>query len=209
MAIGRQRLSPEENILQMSAPAVATLISCKAIEHGLSCGPLHIHVETGVDPQAAFVYLIGAIFVLQITAQFFYEIRCERIRIRSDVQAQWRTASCLGFTRCDLSILQHVVDDQIAAVLRPLRMIDGRIERRRFWQTCNQRSFWKSEFLCCFAEIKFRCSFKSIDAVPKINLVGVQSENLLLGESPLNLDRQQCLLNLAMKRPVRRQKQVA
>src|SRR5690349_25163198 len=109
MAIGRKRPSPEENIFQMSAPAVAPLIRWKAIEHGLSRGQLQVHVEAGVDPQAAFVYLIGAIFVLQIAAQFFYKIRCKRIGIRSDVQAQWRTASSLGFTRCDLSILQHVV----------------------------------------------------------------------------------------------------
>src|ERR1700746_657907 len=105
MAIARQRLSLEEHIFQTSAPAVAPLISRKAIEHGLSCRLLQVHVEAGVDPHTAFVYLLGAIFVLQIAAGSLNKIWCGQIGTRSDVQAEGRSASSFGFTCRDLSIL--------------------------------------------------------------------------------------------------------
>ena len=59
-----------------------------------------------------------------------------------------------------------------------------------------------------FAEVIFRARLKPIHALPQINLVGVQRKNLLLGKIPLNLDRQQNFLQLAMKRSLRREKQI-
>jgi len=60
-----------------------------------------------------------------------------------------------------------------------------------------------------FAEVKLRRRLKPVHAVAEVDLVGVQRENLGLGEAAFNLDGQQRLLDLAMKRAVGRKKKIA
>src|SRR4051812_45113238 len=60
-----------------------------------------------------------------------------------------------------------------------------------------------------FAEVELRCGLKSVHALAKKNLVCVHGEDLLLGEAPLDLDREYGLLNLASIVLIGRQKEVA
>src|SRR5208337_4479478 len=59
------------------------------------------------------------------------------------------------------------------------------------------------------AEVIVRAGLESVNAVAEVNLVGVQGEDLLLGEAPLDLDGQHRLLDLAPEITVGREKQVA
>ena len=71
-----------DDVFEMTLPAVAALVGGQAVEHGLIRGLLHVDVERGVDLQAAFVDLVGAVLAFEIAANFFDEIWSERIRDR-------------------------------------------------------------------------------------------------------------------------------
>src|SRR5206468_8798761 len=103
---------------------------------------------------------------------------------------------------------KHAVDHEIAAVQRAIRMIDRRIQCWRFWQAGDERRFGHSELFGRLAEVKLRSGFESVNPVSQINLVCIQREDLLLAEPAFDLDREQRLLNLSVKRPVGRKKQV-
>src|SRR5579864_7374880 len=60
-----------------------------------------------------------------------------------------------------------------------------------------------------FAEIELRARFEAIHAVSQENLVGVHGEDLLLRESPLDLNSEHYLLDLSAEILISRQKQVA
>ena len=115
------------------------------------------------------------------------------------IQIEWRIAGRVCLCDRDLPIFEHGIDHQIAPAQRVVSMVDGRIIKRRLRQSCNQGSFRKSELPGRFAEVIFRRSFESINSVAEINLIGVESENLLFGKSALDLYRQQSFLDLAMK----------
>ena len=85
----------------------------------------------------------------------------------------------------------------------------GRIILRRLGKSREQRGFFQFQLLCRFAEIVFRGSLISVSAVAEKNLVGVEREDLRLGEAALDLDGEQRLLHLAIKRAVGREKQIA
>ncbi len=209
MLIARQGLAFEKNIRQTSLPAVPALINRQTIEHRLVCCALPIYVERGIDPQSPFMHLVGAVFVLQITSHFLYKIRRQRIEIMRQIQLQWRVARFGSLAGSDLAILEHRIDDQIAAAQRTLGMNNRRIINRRLGQSRDQGRLFQRELFGRLAEIKLRRRLESVNPVPEIDLVCVQSEDLVLGKSPLDLDGQQRFLNLAMKRSIGGKKKIA
>ena len=80
LVVGERRVAGQ-NILQMASPAVTALIGGQAVEHGAVGGVLQVHIERGVNPQAAFVNLVAAVFAFQIAADFLDKIRRQRIGI--------------------------------------------------------------------------------------------------------------------------------
>ena len=125
----------------MTLPSVAALVGGQTVEHGLIRSLLQVDIERRVNLQAAFVDLIGSVFIFQIASNFLDEIRCERIGIVLQMQVQ-RGRARVGGLRCgDLSIFEHGVDHQIAALQRAVGMVDRRIDSRPFGQACEQRGF--------------------------------------------------------------------
>ncbi len=61
-------------IFQMPLPSMPPFISCHAVEHSLIRGLLHIHIEGGVNLQAAFMNLVGSVLVLEVAANLFHKI---------------------------------------------------------------------------------------------------------------------------------------
>src|ERR1700722_11848336 len=59
------------------------------------------------------------------------------------------------------------------------------------------------------AEVVFRSCLESIDTLPQINLVGVQSKDLLFGERTLYLNGEKNLLQLASERLLAGEKKIA
>ena len=82
-------------------------------------------------------------------------------------------------------------------------MINWRIINSRLGEGREQCSFIKSELFGGFAEVVFRSGLEAISTMPEINLVGVKSKNLPLGEAAFNLDSQQRLFDFAVPGAVR------
>ncbi len=188
---------------------MAALIGGQAVEYGAVGGALQVHVERGINLQAAFVDLVAAVLAFEIAANFFDKIRRQRIGIVGHFEVDGLIAGRGRLLRRDVAVFEHRVDHQVAALQSVVRMRDGRIVRRRFGQAGEQRGFVEGQSFRRLAEVKLRGSFESVDAVAEIDLVGVQGEDLRLGETPLDLHRQQRFLNLAMKGPVGRKKKIA
>src|ERR1700758_5503126 len=97
----------------------------------------------------------------------------------------------------DLSIFKQAVNHHVAAMLRAVRIANRRVQRWSFGKACQQRSFFEREIFGVLAEVKLRARFESIDSMSEEYLVGVHGEDLLLSESPLDLNRQHDLLDFA------------
>ena len=78
-----------------------------------------------------------------------------------------------------------------------------------FGQSGEQRGFFERQLLGRLAEVKLRRGFETVDAVAEKNLVGVEREDLRLGEAALDLDGEHRLLHLALQRAVGREKKIA
>src|SRR6266498_1727033 len=125
------------------------------------------------------------------------------------VKRKRRIASLSSFLSCDLSILEHRIDNQVSSFKRAVGMMNGRIGDRRLRKSHNQRRLRQRELLRRLAEVKFRCRLKPVHTMSKVNLVGVKRKDLFLCEPSLHLDGEQHFLNFAMERSVRRNKQIS
>src|SRR5258708_36686663 len=68
-----------QDILQTSPPAMAAFIRSQTVKYSAIGGSLHVHVERGINLQAALVGLIAAGPALKIWPYFFNKIRRQRI----------------------------------------------------------------------------------------------------------------------------------
>src|ERR1700732_4819950 len=116
------------------------------------------------------------------------------------MQSYRRRASVRRLSRCNLSIFEHGINHQVAALDGPVGMVDGRINLRPFRQTSQQRGFGQGKLSSRLAEVVFRCRLKPVYAMPQKNLIGVEREDLWFGEATLDLNRQHHFLHLAMER---------
>ena len=198
-----------QDVGKLSLPAVAALIGGQAVEHRLIRGALQVHVERGIDPQSPLVHAVGAVLVFQIAANLLDEIGGERIGVVRQLQVEGLVAGCNGLGRSDSSIFEHGIDHQVATLEGAVGMVDRRIHARGFRQAGQHRGFIQAEPLGGLAEVVFGRGLKSVDAVPQVNLIGVEGEDLLLGESALDLNRQERFLDFAVPGPVGRKKKIA
>ena len=198
-----------KNVFEMPLPSMAALICGNAVKHGLVGGPLQIHIERGVDPQTAFMDLVAAIFVLEVSPNLFHVVGRERVRIMLHIEhdcLRFRLGSLLGG---DLAIFQHRVDHEVAALQSSIRMHDRRVILRSLGQAGEQSGFVQRQLLRRRAEVVFRRGLEPVRAMTQENLIGVKREDLRLRKPALNLNREQHFLNFSMERAVWRKEQVA
>src|SRR5579885_829664 len=120
-----------------------------------------------------------------------------------------RLARGIGLGGGDLAIFEHGVDHEIAALLRAIGMIDRRIDCGAFGKSREQSRFIERELLGRLAEVELGCRFKAVDAVSEKNLIGVEREDLRLGEATLDLDREHRFLDFALPASVGGEEEVA
>ena len=197
------------HILELALPAVAMLVGNQSIEHSLVRRSLQVGVERCVDAEPALMDLVAAVFFLEIAANLFGEPRCELVG--AGLQRDFdRCGFCLvRFLGRDLSVFQHGVDHQVATLLRFIGVGDRRISAGGFWQTGQDGGLIEREITRALVEIKLRGRFEAIDAVAKIDLIAIHGEDLLLGESPLDLQREHDLLEFAPEGAVLREEKIA
>lgn len=76
-------------------------------------------------------------------------------------------------------------------------MQDGREGERAFGQTGEEGSFGKGQVASVLGEVVLGGSFKAVHAAAEVDLIGVEGEDLLLGEGALDLDGEVGLLDFA------------
>src|ERR1017187_4049564 len=87
--------------------------------------------------------------------------------------------------------------NQVPAAQRALWLVDRRICVRGFGKPSQYCGLLQCEVFGFLAEIEVRTRFEAVNAVAEVNLVRVQSKDLLLREAPLDLNGQHHLLHLA------------
>jgi hypothetical protein len=85
----------------------------------------------------------------------------------------------------------------------------GFIERRRLRQASEHRSLGERELVERLAVIGLRGCGEAVSALPEVDLVHVQLEDLLLGQAVLDLEGEQRLVELAREGLLRREEEVA
>src|ERR1700719_2851399 len=162
-------------------PTMPPFIGGESVEQRLPSRLLQIHVERGVDSQPTLVDLIAAVFRLQITPYVFHIVGGKGIRVFLQVERDRQSfcGGCLGW--CDLAILEHGVQHEIAAPECAFGMGDRRIILRRFWKSGKQGGFFQGQLLRCITEVVFGSCFKAVSTVAEKYLISVKSEDLWFG----------------------------
>jgi len=93
---------------------------------------------------------------------------------------------------------QHAREHVLAAFLRRLGVADGIELRGRLGQPREQRRLGQRERLHRLAEIGLRCGGEAIGALPEVDLVEVELEDLILAQFALDLEGEQDLVELAV-----------
>ncbi|CAM2149493.1 hypothetical protein PT2222_210130 [Paraburkholderia tropica] len=109
----------------------------------------------------------------------------------------------------DVMQLQHAFEDVFLTHLRALRIDDRVIRRRRLRQPREHRAFGEREVLQILAEVHARGAREAVGALPQIDLVHVDLEDLVLRELRLDLVGEQHLVDLARVSLFARQEEVA
>src|SRR5258708_31328911 len=114
-----------------------------------------------------------------------------------------------GLFRGDRGVLKDGVEPEVAPPEVAFRMGYRGIILRGLGKSREQRGFFQFELPGRLAEIVLRGGLITVGTVAQEYLVGVEGEDLRLGKPALDLDGEQRLLYLAIKRAVGRKKQIA
>ena len=103
----------------------------------------------------------------------------------------------LGLVGGDEAVVEHALDDVLLALGGPLRIDDGVVGRRRLGQAGQHGGFGHRHLAQRLAEVDLAGGGKAVGPLPQVDLVHVQLQDLVLAELPLDLQRQQDLVDLA------------
>ncbi len=114
------------------------LIGGRAVEHGLVGRALQVEIERRVDAQARAMHLVDAILALQLPPHLLHKVRRLVVGRRLQVQPQRRCLGGIGLLLRDLVVVQHLLDDQVAALQRALGIAHRRVILRALGQRRQQ-----------------------------------------------------------------------
>jgi len=180
----------------MPLPAVASLVRGRTVENRLVRHQLQIEVERCVHAQSRAMHLFGSVLLLELPPHLLHEVRRNRVRRRLDVQSQRSRLGRFLLLAGNLAVGQHLAQHEVASPQCPLRKLDRGIILRALGQSCQQRRLRQRQIARMLAEVVFRRRLEPIRPVSQVDLVRVHLEDLVLGEHPLNLHREQDLLDL-------------
>ena len=176
------------------SPAAALVIHAQAPAQRLLRFALHFDVQRCIDTKPFLLDRLQAILPLKELPDILDKVRCNAFVPTANMQFQWRLDGGFVLGLADLVILQHGAQDFIAAVDGVVRMKDRPVERAA-GHSGKQGSLRKRQLIQVFPKIKLCCRRKAIVSVTHRDLIGVQGENLGLGEPALDLDGQQGFLD--------------
>src|SRR5258708_36937613 len=203
-----QHVPVGDDVLQMRLPSMSPLVRRQPIQHSLIRSPLCLDVERCVNFQSAFMNLVSSVLTLEVAPNLLDNIGRERIGVMRKMEYERGEARIGRLCRCNLSVFEHGIDNQVAPPERAVGMVDWRVIRRPLGEPSDQRSFLNSKLLSRLAEVELRRRLESVHSVVEKNLIRIQPENLRLGETALDLNGTHCFSHFARKRAVRRKKKI-
>jgi hypothetical protein len=144
------------------------------------------------------VHGFGTVSALQVLANLFDEIRRNFIALHLQIESERLSLGRGGLLRCDLALVLHKSEHEIAAFERALRIQNWRIDRAAN-QTREHSRLRQSQLGDGMIEVILRGRFHAVISMGEVNLVHIHRENLLLGVGALDLNGQERLLNLALR----------
>ena len=107
----------------------------------------------------------------------------------------------------DVMLLQHAMQHGVPSRERMIGMHDRAVVAAAVPEkTGDHRRFGKGQVLRMFTEVQPRCGLDSIRAVTEVHLIGVELEDLILGEVFLDVHREKNLVDLSRPAFFRREK---
>ena len=114
----------------------------------------------------------------------------------------------LAFLRRDVLVLDHAVDDVVAPLDGAVALAERIVIVRPLGQPGKIRRLRDRQLMHGLVEIQQRGGGDPISAEPEIDLVEVQLDDLVLGIGPLDPQREQDLLDLAIEGDLVRQQEI-
>jgi hypothetical protein len=198
-----------EHVFLLANPAPPPLVDSQAVHDSAIGRLLQLQIKRGLHLQAGLVHLLGAEALFQLLPHLLLKPRRHRHLRLGNVQSQRSLSGLLGLLVADDPVLLHLREHQVAPVQRLLRIQQRRVGHRPLGQPGQQRRLGQRQIAGMLAEVILRSSLKAVLAAAQVNLVAIESEDLLLGEGALNLDGEIGLLNFARRGALGGEKEVA
>ena len=203
------RIDAHQRGLQFSAAQTP-----QTIAHRFFGGFLHSRVESCVDAIAAFgQHRVGDVVVFSdVLLDIRHEIRRFPLVFVAALADETRTRSgnfvfdrgvALGLNVLrviDFLVLQHFLEHDFLTLFGAIKVLERIQSRRRLRQTRQQRGFSNSQTRRRLIEISARRSLAAIGLIAIRNLVEIHFQNLVFGETSLQLQREQGGLQAARSR---------
>ena len=192
-----------------AAPAVPAVVGHQPVAQGLLGDRLQRRRQRGPDRQAALVEERLAVLLDQGPADLLGEIvRGHDLGRRPVAHHQRLGHGAPGVGAVDEAEIEHPPDHPVAARLGRLGLAARIVPGGRLGQAGQERRLGDGELIQRLVEVVERRRRHAVGAEAEIDLVQVQLEDLVLGERPLDPERQQRLLDLARQRDLAGQEEV-
>ncbi len=191
--------------LAKAAPAVPRP---QAALDGQLRGLLDAEVERRVNLEAALVEVLDAelLVVLDVLPDLLGEVGADARRFLFVRAEDDRRVQCLlVLPAVDEALLEHAVEHVVAAPEGLVGMGDRRVRHRRADHPRDHGGLGDGQLLGVLAEVKPRGLLDAVGAVPEVDLIRIELEDLVLREILLDLDGQEGLVDLAAEALLRRE----
>ena len=112
------------------------------------------------------------------------------------MEPERRSFGGVGFGEGDLAVLEHLVQDEVAASHGALGAAEWGVVFGTLGEGGQEGGLLEVEVADVLGEVELACGLEAIGSVAKVDLVGVKGEDLLLGEAAFDLDGEEDLLEL-------------
>ncbi|MNM96066.1 hypothetical protein D3C81_1085320 [compost metagenome] len=206
-AFGRIRRQVDKCL--RAAIAVLALVGHDAAAHGVVGGILVGLVQRRVDVEAARIGFLAILCVHELAHDFrdIFGMGGELVALATHLQLL--AHGLVVLLRRDVAEVAHALEDVLLAHLGAARVHHGVVGRRRLRQAGQHGGLRRRHVLDRLAEVDPRGAGEAVGALPQVDLVHVQLEDLVLGQVRLDLVRQQHLVDLARVGLLAREEEVA
>ena len=199
-----------EHVALRRPPAAPLVEPAQAVVDGRIGGCLQSHVEGRADAESVLVELLRAEVRLDVLPHLLDEVRRDGVgRRRKPAVTIGVSSRRVGVRLGDVADSRHARQGVVAPAQRVLHVDVGALAARGLDDAGDQRRLLHGQVLRALVEVDARGGLDAVRAVPEVDLVRVEREDLGFRVALLDLDGEQRLADLPLPGLLRRQEQVA